>query len=99
MALLQLQLEESFLSGQASSFRSTIEFVIERIASACIKYICSDVIAPYKEYIVAELEILQAQTNKQVNIIYTDVYCLHFFLFFRLFCELLRVENSLELDY
>lgn len=70
MAVLQFQLEESFLSGQASSFRSTIEFVIDRIASACIKHICSNVIAPYKENILAEFEIFQAQTNKQVNIMH-----------------------------
>lgn len=65
---LELQLEESFLSGQASSFRSTIDFVTERVASACIKHICSVVIAPCKEYIHSQLEVLQAQSNTQVTL-------------------------------
>ncbi|XP_023724523.1 codanin-1 isoform X3 [Cryptotermes secundus] len=38
---IQLQLEESFFHGQPASTRKTVEYVAERVASSCVKHICS----------------------------------------------------------
>lgn len=38
---LQLQLEEAFFHGQPSSTRKTVDFACERVASSCVKHICS----------------------------------------------------------
>ncbi|KAJ8956313.1 hypothetical protein NQ318_015050 [Aromia moschata] len=37
---LEQQLEEAFLNGQPVSVRKTVEFVSERVASACVKHVC-----------------------------------------------------------
>jgi hypothetical protein len=38
---VQLQLEESFFHGQPASSRKTVEYVAERVASSCVKHMCS----------------------------------------------------------
>ncbi|GLG95539.1 Protein disks lost [Gryllus bimaculatus] len=53
---LELQLEENFLEGQPSSIRKTIEFVSERIASSCVKYICSQPLTEVKQKALKMLE-------------------------------------------
>lgn len=39
--ILQLQLEEAFFHGQPASTRKTVDFACERVASSCVKHICS----------------------------------------------------------
>ncbi|KAG8265488.1 negative regulation of DNA replication [Homalodisca vitripennis] len=62
----RMELEESFLSSQAPSFRATVEFVAERISSSCIKHICSNVIAPCKEE-ASTLCNKQKEENKKLS--------------------------------
>uniref|UniRef100_A0A1B6CCG1 Codanin-1 C-terminal domain-containing protein n=1 Tax=Clastoptera arizonana TaxID=38151 RepID=A0A1B6CCG1_9HEMI len=52
----ELKLEDSFLKGQVASFQNTIEFVKDRVASACIKYICSIIILKRKQEALAKFE-------------------------------------------
>uniref|UniRef100_A0A1B6I8B5 Codanin-1 C-terminal domain-containing protein n=1 Tax=Homalodisca liturata TaxID=320908 RepID=A0A1B6I8B5_9HEMI len=63
---VEMELEESFLSSQAPSFRATVEFVAERISSSCIKHICSNVIAPCKEE-ASTLCNKQKEENKKLS--------------------------------
>lgn len=44
-----MQLEEAFFHGQPSSIRKTVDFVAERVASSCVKYICNTIIPAAKE--------------------------------------------------
>ncbi|XP_066596391.1 codanin-1 [Prorops nasuta] len=46
---LELQLEESFFHGQPASTRKTVDFVSERVASTCVKYICNTLLAASRE--------------------------------------------------
>lgn len=54
--VLQQQLEEALFSAQPGSVRKTIEFVSERIASACVKHICHDIVPEFKQRSLEELE-------------------------------------------
>lgn len=58
LCFLQQQLEEAFFSAQPVSVRKTVEFVSERIASACVKYICHDLVPQFKQKSLEELEVL-----------------------------------------
>ncbi|KAL6431550.1 hypothetical protein ACFW04_007253 [Cataglyphis niger] len=46
---LELQLEEAFFHGQPASTRKTVDFVSERVASTCVKYICNTMLASTRE--------------------------------------------------
>ncbi|VEN48881.1 unnamed protein product [Callosobruchus maculatus] len=61
------QLEESFLNTQPVSMRKTIEFVSERIASACIKHICSEVVPNYKREALESLKVFLDEWKKEQN--------------------------------
>ncbi|XP_050501574.1 codanin-1 isoform X2 [Diabrotica virgifera virgifera] len=43
------QIEEAFFNGQPESLRKTVEFVSERLASACVKHICNAIVPPFKK--------------------------------------------------
>lgn len=45
----QLQLEEAFFHGQPASTRKTVDFVSERVASACVKHICNTLLTTSRE--------------------------------------------------
>ncbi|KAJ8916530.1 hypothetical protein NQ315_000172 [Exocentrus adspersus] len=46
---LEQQLEEAFFNGQPLSLRRTVEFVSERVASACVKHICGCLVPDFKK--------------------------------------------------
>nr|XP_012154190.1 PREDICTED: codanin-1 isoform X2 [Megachile rotundata] len=46
---LELQLEEAFFHGQPASTRKTVDFVSERVASACVKHICNTLLMSSRE--------------------------------------------------
>lgn len=46
---LEFQLEEAFFHGQPASTRKTVDFVSERVASTCVKYICNTMLASSRE--------------------------------------------------
>ncbi|XP_024944847.1 codanin-1 isoform X2 [Cephus cinctus] len=46
---LELQLEEAFFHGQPASTRKTVDFVAERVASSCVKYVCNILLPPARE--------------------------------------------------
>lgn len=52
----KVQLEEAFFSGQPASIRKTVEFVSERIASACVKHICHEIVPEFKRKSLKELD-------------------------------------------
>lgn len=66
--LLQQQLEEAFFNGQPLSLRKTVEFVSERVASACVKHICSAVVPPFKKSALENLRSVLASWTQQHNI-------------------------------
>ncbi|KAG8229703.1 hypothetical protein J437_LFUL009828 [Ladona fulva] len=41
---IEMKLEENFFSNQPASLRRTVEFVSDRIASACVRHICSQLL-------------------------------------------------------
>ncbi|KAF7988183.1 hypothetical protein HCN44_007677 [Aphidius gifuensis] len=45
---IELQLEEAFFHGHQSSVKNTVDFVAERVASSCVKYICRIIIPDIK---------------------------------------------------
>ena len=45
----QQQLEEAFFNGQPTSLRKTVEFVSERVASTCVKYVCHTLVPKHKK--------------------------------------------------
>ncbi|XP_075222663.1 codanin-1 like protein dlt [Lycorma delicatula] len=68
---LELQLEENFFMGQPDSLRRTVDFVAERVASACIKHICSDVIVNLKNEVLK----VKIKRNKVVDLFpYIEMY-------------------------
>lgn len=40
------------------SIRKTVEFISERVASACVKQICNEIVPPYKKKVLADLKDL-----------------------------------------
>lgn len=44
-----MQLEEAFFHGQPASTRKTVDFISERVASTCVKYICNTMLASSRE--------------------------------------------------
>ena len=56
-----MQLEESFFHGQAASVRKTVEFVAERVASCCVKHICSTILPSIKQEGSAEVAKLTSK--------------------------------------
>ncbi|XP_076162125.1 codanin-1 like protein dlt isoform X2 [Ptiloglossa arizonensis] len=46
---LELQLEKAFFHGQPASTRKTVDFVSERVASTCVKHICSTLLMSSRE--------------------------------------------------
>lgn len=46
---LQIQLEEAFFLGQPASTRKTVDYVAERVASVCVKYICNTLVFEAKK--------------------------------------------------
>ncbi|KAG5895355.1 hypothetical protein JTB14_003152 [Gonioctena quinquepunctata] len=51
------QLEEAFFNGQPGSVRKTVEFVSERIASACVKHICNSLVPASKKIALQDLKV------------------------------------------
>lgn len=49
-------MEDAFFNGQPVSVRKTVEFVSERVASACVKQICHDVVPDFKQTSLKELD-------------------------------------------
>ncbi|XP_017786758.1 PREDICTED: codanin-1 [Nicrophorus vespilloides] len=62
---IKLQLEEAFLNTQPVSMRKTVEFVSERVASACVKTVCNVIIPKYKEIAMEELKELLINTRPE----------------------------------
>lgn len=62
---LELKLEENFFEGQPRSVRQTIEFVAERIASSCVKYICNKPLRETKEKAIKLLQDTFDAQNKE----------------------------------
>lgn len=46
---IQLQLEEAFFHGQQRSVKNTVDFVAERVASSCVKFICRTLVPEIKD--------------------------------------------------
>lgn len=46
---IENQLEEAFFNGHPASMKKTVDFVIERITSSCIKHICYTLVPEFKE--------------------------------------------------
>ena len=44
-----MQLEDAFFHGQPSSIKKTVDFVSERVASSCVKYIYNTIIPSVKQ--------------------------------------------------
>jgi codanin-1 len=53
---LQQQLEEAFFNGQPVSLRKTVEFVSERVASTCVKYVCGTLVPSHKKNALERLK-------------------------------------------
>lgn len=53
---LKIQLEEAFFNGQPVSIRKTVDFISERVASACVKYICNTVVSNFKKGAIKEFK-------------------------------------------
>jgi len=53
--VVQLQLEESFFHGQPASTRKSVEYVAERVASCCVKHICSKLLTSIKQQGAADV--------------------------------------------
>lgn len=62
---LQLQLEETFFSSHPASMRKTVDFVAERIASGCVKYVCNNLVPELKQR--AKIEFLEQLTKINKN--------------------------------
>lgn len=79
---LEMQLEESFFNGQPVSVKKTVEFVSERLASTCVKHICSTVVPAFKQTKVDEwkgiLEDFKISGCKDSSkdVVSLDSYCL-----------------------
>ncbi|XP_054259252.1 protein disks lost [Macrosteles quadrilineatus] len=73
---LEMQLEECFLNGQSTSFRSTVEMIVDRVSSCCIKHICSHVIAPAKDKFSQAInqrkEEFKSTSKKQMEVWISD---------------------------
>ncbi|XP_053595302.1 codanin-1 isoform X2 [Microplitis demolitor] len=61
---LELQLENAFFHSQPRSIKKTVDFVSERVASTCVKYICAFVISTIKE---KNYKIWKKKINKKTN--------------------------------
>ncbi|XP_044260960.1 codanin-1 [Tribolium madens] len=46
---LEQQLEDAFFNGQPISLRKSVDFVSERVASTCVKYVCGVLVPEYKK--------------------------------------------------
>ncbi|XP_018323573.1 codanin-1 [Agrilus planipennis] len=65
---VQYQLEEAFFNGQPASVRKTVEFVSERVASACVKQICYEIVPEFKRKAQEDLkDILLKFVNDNVS--------------------------------
>lgn len=84
--LLQLKLEEAFLNSQPMSTRKSIDFVSERVASTCIKYVCNKIVPDYKKEALKEFK-KKLKENKsdavscEKNAIYLR-FLIHFVVYF-----------------
>ncbi|XP_011502578.1 PREDICTED: codanin-1 [Ceratosolen solmsi marchali] len=58
---LEIQLEEAFFHGQAISTRKTVEYISERVASNCIKYIYNNLFIVEKRKMLEALKGLYEQ--------------------------------------
>ncbi|KAL3271000.1 hypothetical protein HHI36_021501 [Cryptolaemus montrouzieri] len=52
---IENQLEEAFFNGHPASLRKTVDFVAERIASTCVKWLCYNVVPDFKRNLTKEL--------------------------------------------
>nr|XP_023021263.1 codanin-1 [Leptinotarsa decemlineata] len=60
-------LEEAFFNGQPSSVRKTVEFVSERVASACVKHICHSIVPAAKKAALQELKSFLESERKDLQ--------------------------------
>lgn len=51
-----MQLQEAFFNSQSVSVRKTIEFISERVASACVKHVCAELVPGFKKRRLAEFQ-------------------------------------------
>ncbi|XP_018572391.1 codanin-1 [Anoplophora glabripennis] len=65
---LEQQLEEAFFNGQPLSLRKTVEFVSERVASACVKHICSTIVPSFKKTAVENVRNFLTSWTQQHNL-------------------------------
>ncbi|KAK0167111.1 hypothetical protein PV327_004553 [Microctonus hyperodae] len=68
---LELQLEDAFFHGHPRSVRRTVDFVVERIVSSCVKFICRTIIPPVKEKSFEVMKTLQKNDEKRDLIVAT----------------------------
>lgn len=65
-----MQLEEAFFNGQPVSIRKTVDFVSERISSACVKNICNKIVPEFKKESVREFKkILKGFDKVESNLL------------------------------
>lgn len=63
---LELQLEEAFFNGQPASTRKTIEFVSERVASTCVKYIFNNLLTTAQENCLNKLRQKMIEKHRKM---------------------------------
>ncbi|KAK9887598.1 hypothetical protein WA026_023481 [Henosepilachna vigintioctopunctata] len=82
---IEMQLEEAFFNGHPSSIKKTVDFVAERIASTCVKYLCYHIVPEFKKRFTKELQTkLKSWSKEGEGNTKTDV---------RAQCEQLAEEN------
>lgn len=62
-------MEEAFFHGQPMSTRKTVEYVSERVASCCVKYICNNLLPVERKN---NKELLKKIVDKNPNENYKD---------------------------
>ncbi|XP_076278594.1 codanin-1-like [Lasioglossum baleicum] len=63
---LELKLEKAFFHGQPASTWKTIDFISERVASACVKHICNTLLTTSREASISAFEkILKKKQNEK----------------------------------
>ncbi|KAK0089388.1 hypothetical protein PV325_007546 [Microctonus aethiopoides] len=67
---LELQLEDAFFHGHPRSVRRTVDFVVERIVSSCVKFMCRTIIPHVKEKSYELMKTLR-QSDKKRDLIVT----------------------------
>lgn len=67
-----MQIEEAFWHGQPSSVKKTVDFIVDRIASGCVKHICNTIIPSTKEKIIKNYVKSKENDFKKIDFIQKD---------------------------